>query len=751
MEIRTDIQSLNSIGPLQQGVRQINNYAKINTNDVLVKSETPDASLQKPEVNVEKTVETQAVVEKPEVVSPLTAAIGATPGPSTAIISAQLQKLEKIGVQFLEKRLIPIPLLKHKKIGADTASSILTSGNKSKLSRLRAKSGSAVPVPVTDFNDIGELSALKGVGVLPSEGKELAGFLKYAGSLGLEFRTDDSKNVGEYGAYNLLTTGWGIAGQTPKPVELVREGVSIITLKPGENRSPEDLRKELDECWKAIDEINGYKEPKKYFQSLSKPFEDLSFLEKFQAYNQMDKYCDRALSNYEITTKYAKDKKEMQEIADLLNKQEILEIYKEQEFDPADVELMMKKPIPDDVSPKEKSEVIRGLRRQITYGNNSSFFKGRKQFIRDSFKLVQKSSKDGKDFLRLSKLYLNIVDALRIGGWKKESEFDDAFYFTKKAFNFITGQLKGNQNDAETFVGLLRGSSIDRAKKRFQFIQTPVKLEDMETRINVAHTLAETPGFEENFRMVLENVEPGKDPADLTALIMGIREIYKDDDAGSKKAFMDVINAIQMSGLTFIESIEAMDVFGSSLEKSVEGFKVLSVPVGGSSLGDRKNLLSKLRSNYKALDNKDISKNEGNDNNALEDYKLVSSTVLKGETLKQAGDRFQMIFDNLGGAKHIEEVRDMYTVVTESMKEGNSILSNELIQKVLLGGKNRDEIRKMLMEDIRDAANMSKNGEPQANRKIVQDKEKVIIGGVKLDKKKYDNLLRVLGQPENEQ
>lgn len=749
MEIRTDLQSLNSVGSLQQGFRHISTDAKINTNDTLVRSEAPDLSLKKPEINVEKAAETQAVTVEPEVASPLTNASGAIPGPSGAIISAQLQKLEKIGVQFLKKRLIPIPFLKHKKIGAEEAASVLTSGDKSKISKLRVQSGKADPVPVADFNDIGELSAFKGLGIMPSQEKDLAGFLKYAGSIGIEFKTDDSKNVGEYGAFNLLTTGWGIAGQNPKPVELVREGVSIMTLKPGENRSTQDLKSELEEAWKDIDQLKTFKETEKYFKSLSKPFMEMSFVEKMQAYNRMDKYCDRALANYDIITKYASSKEECLDIADVLKNQDTIRPYDDPEFDPKDVELMMEKTVPNDLSPREKAGIIKSLRQSMTRSYNSD---APKKIARESFERVRKSAKDGQELRKFAKLYQDMLIAMGI----QDSGDSDRLYGVseagKKCFNFITNQLKGQQEDAEAFIGLLKGSSVDKAKKRFQAFQTPVKTEDINTRINVSHALIETPGYEDNYRLVLENLEPGQDPMELVDLMKRIRGFYKDDDSNSKKAFMDVNQTILMNGLSVTEGNEAMNILSSSLGTGVEGLKELSSSVRNETFDVRKNLMMKLRNNYGT--NKSVNRINDEyvkfDNNALEDYRLVKSTLAGKETLEETGNRFQMLFDNLGGSENIQEVRDAHILITESLKHGNTVFSSDLIQKVLLKGKTKDEVRTILRDSIKEAAEKSNDGTPVKDSKIEQDEEKVIIGGVKLDKQKYENLLRVLDQPKNE-
>ena len=750
MEIKTNLSAINVLGQMGLTKPGAEKSAVINTNDSVVKSAATDNSFKKPVIETAKTGQAEEVKEtipaKTTSTSPSTAGIEGTPGPSTAIVSAQLQKLSQIGVEFLAKRAIPIPFAKHKKIDAESAASVLTSGNKGKISKLRAKIGKAAPMPINDFGDIGEISAFKGVGVMPAREKDLAGFLKYAGSIGLEFKTDDTKNVGEYGAYNLLTTGWGISGQNPKPVELVREGVSIMTLKPGENRSSQDLKKELEESWKAIDQIKEFKKPENYYKELSKPFMGMSFMEKHSYFDKMDRYCDRALENYQTITANAADKKELDEVTDIIENQEMITCYREPEFDPPDVELMMKKPIPDDASPTDKAEVIRNLRTQVTSGPTGNYYRERKAFVRDSFKLVQKSSKNGKDFLRLSKLYLEMIDNMGVGSSHSGDTYQFLFKKAKTAFGFITDQLKSKQDEAEAFVGLLKGSSVEKAKKRFQSIQMPVKTEDIATRVKVSHALIETKGFEDNYRTVLESAEPGQDPMELVDLMKRVRNHYGDDDSNSIKAFIDVNQSITMNGLTISEGNAALGILGSSLSIGVEGLKELAQPVRNEPFSNRKNLLTKLRSNYGK--EKGVMRTDNEyvkyDKNALEDYRLVKSTLIKGESLEDAGDRFQMVFDNLGGYQNSPEVRDAYIIITESMKEGGSPLSSELIQKAVLKGKNQDEIRKILREGIKEAVKNSGNNPAKANGKIEQDEEKVIIGGVKLDKQKYENILKVL-------
>lgn len=750
MEIRSDISSLRSAGSFASLTSGADKGAVINITDSLVKAETIDSSYKRPEIRISEAGAAEEIKEVKTGRAGSSFAVmsgaDAIPGPSTAMVAAQIQKLASVGFEFLTERSIPIPFMKHKKIDANEAASILSSGDKGKISRLRVKSEKTDPVPITNFNDIGELSAFKGLGTMPGEAKDLAEFLKYAGGIGLEFKTDDAKNVGEYGAYNLLTTGWGIAGQNSKPVELVREGVSIMTLKPGENRSPQDLKKELEETWSAVDKLKTFEKTEKYYNTLGKPFQDMSFVERFRAFDCMDKYCGRALANYEIAVKHAGNRKEFTEMVEVLDKQELIGYRKNSEFDPEDVEIMMKKVIPNDLSVAEKADILRGLRHHIS---KDEFEKGKKAFVRSSFQLVQKNSGDGKDFLRLSKLYLSMASAIGIGLKGYDENYPGYFENAKKTFGFITDQLNGKQTESEVFIGLLNGNSMDEAKKRFQFIQTPVKNEDIATRVKVAHALNSTAGFEENYKAVLENTDPGKNPMDLVNLMKRIRGAYKEDDFNSKKTFVDVKQLIALNGLSVPEGNEAMSILVSSLEKGIEGLRTLSSPIGNESFDVRKNLLAKLRSNYGTDKGSERTKREylKYDDNSLEDYKLITSTLLKGETLEDAGNRFQMVFDGLGGYKHIQEVRDAYNVITEGAKNGGSALTNELIQKALLNGKNKSEVRKILREGIDEAARQFKDPIRHSNGKIVQDEEKVIIGGVKLDKQKYENLLKVLDQP----
>jgi len=745
MEIRTDTQKIHqkTVSPI--GGKAADKGAFFDTKDSIVKGEVQDSAFKKPEIKTEEEEETEPK-KSVDSTSPVIAGAEATPGPGTAVVAAQLQKLGRISVEFFKKRRIPIPFSKHKKITPKEAASTISEGDTGARGRLRAKIGKAGYVPLSDVGDVKEMSLFKGIGTGQFQQKDIADFIKYAGSIGLEFKSGGQKNVGEYGAYNYLATGWEIAGESTKPVELVRDGTSIMTLNPNDNRSPDSLRKELDESWKATNEINQYENSKAYFKSFGRPIFDLSFLERFKAFDKMDKYARRALYNYEIVTKHSRDKQEFEDVVDVLDKQEIITSYSDPEFAPEDVELMMKRVFQDDASPREKSEVIRSLRKQVS-GN--SYHREHKEFVRKSFKLVQKYAKSGPEFLKFSRIYVNMADAMGINSDIYGDDVIDRFGNAKNAFKFIVNQLKGDQDEADAFVGLLRGSTVKKAQERFQFIQMPVKNEDIATRVKVSHALIKTKGFEDNYRTVLENTGPGEDPMELAELMKRIRNKYGDDTFNSRKTFIDIKRTARDNGMSIGDCNGIMNIFGTGLPLAFKGIKLLAKPVGSESTATRKDVFSKLRANYNKKNSSDKAKR--NDNNAMKDYEAIVSHKLQGETLEMAAKRFQMIFDNLGGHENSDEIRDAYIVVSENMKQGGSALSGDIVRKAILAGKNEKDIRRILREGLQEAAKDSppsagKQGKKTGGKKIVQEKEKVIIGGVTLDKQKYDNLLRVLDE-----
>lgn len=748
MEIRNDLSTLQNTGAFRSITSTGDKAAVINTQDTVTSAEAAVSIIKKPVIRAEKTEETreakaaaevkEADAVKAEPVSSSVTGAESIPGPSAAIISAQLRKLEKTGIQFLEKRLIPIPFLKHKKIDADKAASILTSGNKGKISKLRVKAGNTAAVPLADLNDIGELSAFKGMGVIQAKEKDLSEFLGYAGKIGLEFKTDDAKNVGEYGAYNLLTTGWEIAGQTPKPVQLVREGVGIMTIKPSEKRSSQQLREEMEESWNAVEHINKMKSKKGILKALSKPLFDLSFIEKYRGWDQLDRYSDISLQKYNIILKHAQNKEEFDEIVDIMKNQG-RDRNDNSEFHPDHTELIMKKAFSDDATLREKSEIVRTLKNQCPREIRDSSL----AFSVKSFKLIQEKSGSGTEFRKRAKIYSNMISAMEIDSGIHFKSNTNGMAAPKKAFEFIIDQLRGDEDDAKAFIGLLKGSTVDEAKKRFQTFQTAVRTENMDTRIKVSHGLMGTTHFEEDYKTVLENLEPGENPDDLVNLAKNLRKYYEDDTLNMKKSFVEIKEVASRAGGSATECIEVLDAVSSKMDIAMDILKTVAKPVGNESFRAQVDLFKEMRSKYSKSGYSDSVTKEY-DYKGLKDYSIIVDGKLQNETLGAATDRFKLIFDNLGGKEHIEEVRDSYIMVSQGMKEGGSVLSNELIQKALLNGKNKEEIGRILREGIKEAAKLSREDPARENGKIEQDEEKVVIGGVKLDKQKYDNLLRIL-------
>ena len=741
MEIRTNLNKMNISGSINVTKPKFDNAAVIDTNDSVSKAEMSDTSFKKPEIKTEKSGEVRNSGDvKPEPGSSLITGAETIPGAAASVVKVQLQKLEKTGVQFMEKRLIPTPFFKHKAIDTDRAASILTSGNKSKIGRLRVKTDNTDPVPITNLNDIGELSGFKGIGAMPSSEKDMSDFIGYAGKIGLEFKTDDSNNVGEYGAYNLLTTGWGIAGQSPKPVQLVRDGVSLMTIKPGDRRSDKELRQELDTAWKAMEKIKELNAKTGVYKALNKPLFDLSFVEKYNAMDVMDFYSGRALSKYNFITKHAQNKDEFNEIVDIL-KGQTKDVFDNSEFDSDHVQLLMKRDLPSDLSPREKSEVMRDIRK------NKPRIDDTPSYITDSFKYLRKKSGNGEEFRNNAKTFCEMVSAMRDNN---RTHFDNtnAMSAPKKAFEFITEQLNGNKEDVNAFIGLLRGSSVDEAKTRFQALQTPVKTEDLQTRIKTSHELLGTERFDENYKIVLENLGPGENPTGMVKLVKSLRVFFKDDSPNLRKQLLEVKSLASGANGSLEKCSEVLDKMHYDLDMGMEALKTIAKPAGSLNFSEKADSFKAIRDIYpESASYRDYL--ERNEKNAIEDYSTVVKGKFMGETLQEATNRFIMLFNNLGGSKSIENVRSSYTLVSREMKEGNTVLSNDVIQKALLQGKNLIEVGKILSEEAGEDTTQSKGQPTGQNNRIEQDDEKVIIGGVKLSKKKYENILRIFDQSKS--
>lgn len=770
MEIRSDITSLNKTnktGLFRSITKGTDKYATIDTTDSLAKAEVTDNSFRRPEVGASETGKTNKAGSSKQGLSdyktPTVTGVDATPGVVAAIVATQLQKLENLGVTYELKPAVPLPFVSNKQIDAKEAASILSADDNKMSGRLRAKIDGITPLPLADLNDVGELSAFRGVGVMPARWEELAEFLKYAGEQKLEFRTDDRKNVGEYGAYNLLTTGWEAAGQKPETVNITFGGVGIMTLKPGEHRSFQELKKEFEETLEAVEKLQGISGNALHFDELNKPFMNLSFLDKFRIMDRLDGSNNDALYGYQMISKYAADKNDLSSIMNAIDDPKMFDLK------PTDIRLIAMKAFPDDVSPREKADVLNNIKMQIVKRPNERLSEGQRNFLRNSFQLIQKKADNGQDFLRLSKVFLKMTDAMGIESsadkYLFESTWIKPFDESKKVFNYITDKLKGKQEESEAFIGLLRGTSIEGAKWRMEFIMRPVKGEDYPTRVKVAHSLAETPGFNSNFQTVLKNTEPGQDPMELVDLMKNIRRYYG-DDVSSVKAFVDTKTNISDTGLTIPQGCSVLSIFTTDMEKGIEAMKEIASPVGSESFEDRRNLLAALRDNYKLDAYYDVDslfkdkKLARFDNSALDDYRLVITSMLPGETLEQAGERFHRVFEVLKGRDNSAEVRDAYLVITESMKGGNSFIPADLLSKALLTGRKPEDVRKILRDGLTEASEkLRKQGRDafgeiaggagsstDKTHEIIQDNEKVIIGGVRLDKKRFDNILRILDQ-----
>ncbi len=746
MEIRNDLTSMQNMGAFNSVTAAGNKDAVIDTRDKVSTAESAVSIIKKPvfkNENVEEAKETGEVKDAEEVkTEPATSAVtGAEsiPGPSAAMVSAQLRKLEKTGIQFMQKRLIPVPFFKHKKIDSDKAASILVSGKESKIGGLRVKvSGNISPVPFTGLEDVGELSGFKGLGIMPSKEKDLADFMSYAGKIGLEFRTDDSNNVGDYGAYNFLTTGWEIAGQSPKPVQLVREGVSIMTVKPGDKRTTAELKKELEEAWNSMDSLKKMENSKSIFKAFSKPLFGQSFIEKFKAWDVLDRYSNGATEKYNVIMKYAQNKEEFDEIVDILRNQG-RNRNDNSFFSPDDTKLIMERVMKDDASLTDKAKVIRELKdlcpSNISY--NSDAFK------KKGFRLIQKKSGNGAEFVKNAKIYTDMISAMKTNSDLHFKYNTDGTSAPKKAFGFMMDQLKGDVDDARAFIGLLKGSTVDEAVKRFKDFQTAVKSEDVHTRIRVSHALMGSKGYEDNYRTVLENLEPGEDPGELIKLVKMLRNVYEDDTLNIKKTLVEIREKTAEAGGSIGKSNDIMDSIASTMDVALDAIGTIVKPLTGTGFDERADVFVAIRNKY-PKDPYSSDEKKKADKNAIKDYSVIVDGKVPTESLQDAADRFNLIRDKLGESISIEEIRDSYIMVSQGLKEGSGILTNELIQKALLNGRNKKEIGEILREGIKEAAGKSGSEPGKGAGRIEQDEEKVVIGGVKLDKQKYDNLLRIL-------
>lgn len=730
------------------GTANINNIP-INTTDTLTKSVPADPSFKRPNFargnEPQETAggnETSPSSSTYNAVSPAMEAPGAVPGISSAVISTQLKNLADAGVKFLKVSDFFI-LSRNKEISPDEAASVLTKGDIAEIAKLRVETDKKMaPQPMVDSGDVAELAAFKGLGEMPKEKKEMADFLKAVTEKGWELRTEDGKKQGAYGAFNLLTTGWNVDGGEPRKVNITKSGFVLMTIDPAGGKDPAALTTEfgkLNESVKFLGDLDysGY-----YLKQISKPYLDMTFGERVEFFRYLDLSAKKALEKYEIAKDICKDKNKLLEVGDVMKKQTGVHWGHDSEFDMDDFQFLLEKGKKNDVSPADKAETMRRIRKHFF---NTDYRYDRRKVVRRACELSLYNSKDKNDFKRLSKHYENLLENL---GLSDKSDNGDCYrrdLYAGIGFEYIIDVLKGNEEETSAFVDMVKEKYVgspDEMKavtQRFELVRKPVKDEDFSIRAKVGISLAGTEGFETNFKAVMENLKPGNASEDLVNLMKHIRAYSGSGDEDSRQVFEAIIKSTEEKGIPLADTNEILNLFDQKLLYGMDAYEQMATPVKDEGYRERKAILKELRDSYGTDTGYEryMGTHQNDDPYAIDDYMIIKSHMTDTETLRDAATRFMTIRKSQGDHFNRETAIYIYTILSEGMKRGKDIMADQGFIKALMSAGNMEEVKKILAESKEEAAKG-----PSAH-KIVQEKDQVIIGGVRLERKKYNNLLRI--------
>lgn len=385
-------------------------------------------------------------------------------------LQKQLETLSDKGIGFYQLRTWRFPFVmgKYKEVEPEEAARII-SGEKSNDSKnLKVKTPSTTYLPMDDAGDVKELEGFYSTGTVSGlKNRDMARFLKDAESSGLQLKDSDGSNVGAYGAYNLLTTGWEKSGREPSAVNLIREGVLLMKITPQKARDPFQVKKELKDAWKAFNELQSY--GSRYLNEVGRPINDTPFTNRFEIFKNLEKNVSRknALTAYTVIADSTGPKEDFKKVAgyflDLEKKVgsrfDHLELM--QAFNYARANLKGKPPLQQAYveiinGTGDINDSIRGLQMITTPVNNETFW-DRKDAMKN---LVDTAGSEGVNMYEVVKENLLPGENVKSAAdefCKMYREVSDRFYSdtarrqTPKAFSYMRTDLAGDKERREIY------------------------------------------------------------------------------------------------------------------------------------------------------------------------------------------------------------------------------------------------------------------------------------------------------------
>lgn len=870
MEIRRDLSIQQSIAGDTPFKAKEQTSASINLDDRFSSGSRVEKLPSKPFITETPKVEAEKETSQPRsfanVVSPYIgtsasmALVSGAPGAAAQTINAEaltktLKALEGKDVKFFEEKSFYIPLIqdKFKSVGSETVAEKLTEGSVEDRKKLRVQTSGATMLPIMDEKDVRELEAFQVTGsVFSLPFNTTSEFLNDSAKSGMELKTPAGANLGAYGAYNYLTTGWEDAGVEKGEVHLVRNGVTIMSLTPEKMNDSFEVQKELKDSWDAYNSLE--KLGKKFMTGISETGGNLPFAKKYDIFSRIkgQRYSnEEALTIYGVITKRTDAKESFEDAAnyfidlrdnlkDMSGYQDILQVFnyakgtlqgkpilekafaenikKTQDINSSIKAMrLMTTPVANesfydrrdamqslvdtvgkdgveayevvntyrspDENIKDAASEYADLAKDTDYYKKSqvprafeylrttlkgqpdmqSHFKTLFKRIKDQFETVQmmntlKTDFKGSTFDSRVKIMSDLMDTNSVNSARedfdwlktqvkpgekfedvgniyidfrrsaKDSDYPDNY--AKEAFRFAREELKGDPAKTTVFRQLFENAkNADRAKKAYETIQQPVGGETFDERKNTALKLVPYEGFAENYKAVCDHIYSGDTMEKVADQLVAVHKTMNNSNyyiKNSREAFIDMKEKSKNDPITFDRYMKLVQEF-KNFDTAKSAQELLNKPVKAESYEDREKVLM------------DMFKWEAGANGANEDalanYKLLAERLDKNETLPEAQSRFKLFFDVLGSREHSQETRDAFTFIADGIDNGTfkdktaADMTKELV-KALLISDNLEDAKEQVLHQI----NQQNGGE--ANKTIKQDDEYVIIGGVKLKKKK---------------
>ena len=345
----------------------------------------------------------------------------------------------------------------------------------------------------------------------------------------------------------------------------------------------------------------------------------------------------------------------------------------------------------------------------------------------NSYNHILDKSHDKESFARNRKLFTGMLKAYGPGKWTED---------LNTAFDFALENLSENPSALESFIRILHnsrnpGSAVDG----YKLIQEPVKNESYEIRERVISRLvARDSKITAAYDIVKNNTLPGETLDDTAALLAEILRKFCDSGAWGTEQAEQILKTAQTNKgqLNSSEILQLMVPFSRYESISyLRALNALKSSYDGESYKEReREFLTICSGENMSYDREKILKAT----ELFEDRAVVAASLAPGESFPRGFDRFKNLSDFM--KKHLnsprEEILDTFTQLGKAIQSGvfgkknTDVMMTELLSILTVRGKVEDSVDYLIHQQT-DAI----------EGKIVEGKNEISIGGVRLKKKTY--------------